>query len=65
MANMMTPKRITTGKQNGLLSLLFAAALLTGCSSSPEKGDGGMPDWVNTLPERSGYVYGVGSADNT
>lgn len=65
MANMMTPKRITTGKQNGLLSLLFAAALLTGCSSAPEKGDGGMPDWVNTLPERSGYVYGVGSADNT
>ena len=24
-----------------------------------------MPSWINTLPERSGYVYGVGSADNT
>jgi len=55
------------GKQTSLLPLLFTAvaAVLTGCSSAPEKGDGGMPDWVNTLPERSGYVYGVGRAVNT
>lgn len=61
---MVSFKQIT-GKQTGLLSLLFAAAVLTGCSSAPEKKESGMPDWVNTLPERSGYVYGVGSADNT
>lgn len=66
---MASIKQITgtciSAKQGGLLSLLFAVAILTGCSSAPEKKDGAMPAWVNTLPERSGYVYGVGSADNT
>lgn len=47
------------------LMVLAAVALLAACSSAPEKKAGGQPGWVNQLPERAGYVYGVGSADNT
>lgn len=54
-----------TPYRTGIIALMLSALMLTGCSSAPEKTESGMPDWVNSLPERSGYVYGVGSADNT
>lgn len=54
-----TPARLKTG-------LLAALALvLAGCGSSPQQPVAEKPAWVSQLPERAGYVYGVGSADNT
>ncbi|WP_417598757.1 LPP20 family lipoprotein [Oceanospirillum sp.] len=53
------------GKRNGLTLLLLVAVALAGCSSAPEQRLGEAPAWVDQLPQRAGYVYGVGSADNT
>lgn len=46
--------------------MLLLAIALTGCGAVPEKkASSDQPDWVSALPQRSGFVYGVGSADNT
>ncbi|WP_028304465.1 LPP20 family lipoprotein [Oceanospirillum maris] len=52
-------------KKSSVMSWLLAAAVLTGCSSAPTRQAGEAPTWVDQLPQQAGYVYGVGSADNT
>ena len=48
-----------------MLMLLAAIAVLAGCSSTSGRQAGEPPIWVDQLPQRAGYVYGVGSADIT
>lgn len=49
----------------GLLLLTLVVSVLTGCASAPDKQASDRPEWVTRLPERPGYLYGVGSADHT
>lgn len=48
----------------GFTTLIAASLLLAACGSNPTKkaSSGGQPDWIVNEPNRSGHVYGVGSA---